>query len=58
MCTEKKNRKMTIIDGVPCSAFYKNYCDFCLFPLEKKINGMINCVPGGRRLMTLDGDAA
>lgn len=49
---------MTVIDGVPCSAFYKNYYDFCLFPLEKKINAMINCVPGGRRLMTLDGDAA
>lgn len=49
---------MTVIDGLPCSVFYKNYYDFCLFPLEKKKITMINYVPGGKRLMSLDGDAA
>lgn len=29
-----------------------------VFPLKKKPHTMINCVLGGKRLMTLDGDAA
>lgn len=29
-----------------------------VFFLWKKPKPMINCVPGGKRLMTLDGDAA
>lgn len=29
-----------------------------VFPLKKKTHTMINCVLGGKRLMTLDGDAA
>lgn len=52
---------MTVIDGVTCGVFYKNYCDFCLFPMKKnktKPTTMINRVPGAKRLMTLDGDAA
>lgn len=45
----------SVIDGVPCGVFYGNYYDFSPFPLKRN---MINCVPGGKRLMALDGDAA
>lgn len=27
---------MTVIDGVTCGVFYKNYYDFCLFPMGEK----------------------
>lgn len=46
---------MTVIDGVPCSVFCENCYDFSLSPLKRN---MINSVPGGKRLMALDGDAA